>query len=75
VEDDLAARCRSLVRGLGLAVAGVDLRRHPAGRWFCFEVNPSPAFTYYQASTGVPIGEGIADLLIRGAGSALPSCQ
>ena len=73
LEADVAERCVSVVRGLGLAVAGVDLRYHPAGRWFCFEVNPSPAFTYYQSATGQPIGEAIADLLIRGACLARPS--
>jgi hypothetical protein len=67
LEGGVAERCRSLARGLGLAVAGVDLRYHPAGRWFCFEVNPSPAFTYYQDQTGLRIGEAIAELLIRGA--------
>jgi glutathione synthase/RimK-type ligase-like ATP-grasp enzyme len=75
LEDDVAERCRSLVRGLRLSVAGVDLRYHPARRWFCFEVNPSPAFTYYQAATGQPIDEAIADLLIRGACPSDPSAS
>ena len=70
---DVAERCRALAHGLGLAVAGVDLRCHPDGRWFCFEVNPSPAFSYYQAATGQPIDEAIAELLIRGACPAPPS--
>lgn len=62
---DIADRCRALTMSLGLHVAGVDLRRDPEGRWYCFEVNPSPAFTYYQAATDQPIDEAIADLLIR----------
>ena len=45
---DLVERCRSLAFSLGLEVAGLDLRRHPDGAWYCFEVNPSPAFSYYQ---------------------------
>jgi glutathione synthase/RimK-type ligase-like ATP-grasp enzyme len=72
LDAEVAERCLSLVHGLGLAVAGVDLRFHPTGRWFCFEVNPSPAFTYYQAVTGQPIDEAIAALLIRGACFAPP---
>jgi len=67
--SELAERCRSLARMLGLHVAGIDLRYHPSGRWFCFEVNPSPAFTYYQDETGQPIDAAVARLLIRGYNS------
>jgi glutathione synthase/RimK-type ligase-like ATP-grasp enzyme len=67
LEPDVIDRCVAVTRGLGLAVAGVDLRHHPAGRWFCFEVNPSPAFSYYQSATGLPIGQAIAQLLSRGS--------
>lgn len=56
-------RCRALTRGLGLLLAGIDLRLSPDGRWYCFEVNPSPGFTYYQAWTNQPIDEAIARLL------------
>lgn len=59
-------RCRALVRASGLFLAGVDLRQSLDGRWYCFEVNPSPAFTYYQAWCGQPIDEAIARLLVRG---------
>ena len=60
---DVAERCLSAARLLGLQVAGIDLRRAPDGRWFCFEVNPSPGFTYYEANTGQPIADAIAGLL------------
>lgn len=63
VPADISDRCRALTAGLGLRVAGIDLRRRPDGRWFCFEVNPSPAFSYYQAHTAQPISEAIARLL------------
>jgi glutathione synthase/RimK-type ligase-like ATP-grasp enzyme len=44
---EIAERCRAVTHKLGLVVAGIDLRR---GRhdWVCFEVNPSPAFTYFD---------------------------
>jgi glutathione synthase/RimK-type ligase-like ATP-grasp enzyme len=64
---DCADRCRALAAAMKLLVAGVDLRRTPDGRWYCFEVNPSPGFTYYQAETKQPIGEAIAQLLIAGS--------
>ena len=65
VSAEIADQCRAMVTGMGLAVAGIDLRHTPDGRWFCFEVNPSPAFVYYEEATGQPIGQAIAHLLIR----------
>jgi glutathione synthase/RimK-type ligase-like ATP-grasp enzyme len=63
---DLTARCRGLAAALGLHVAGIDLRCSESGRWVCFEVNPSPGFTFYQEETGQPIAESIAHLLTTG---------
>jgi len=63
--QDVTDRCRTLTRALGLSVTGIDFRRDSEGRWYCFEVNPSPAFTYYQAATNQPVDEAIADLLER----------
>jgi glutathione synthase/RimK-type ligase-like ATP-grasp enzyme len=60
----LAQRCRDLARNLELPVAGIDLRYHPAGEWFCFEVNPSPAFAYFENETGQPIAAAVARLLM-----------
>jgi D-alanine-D-alanine ligase-like ATP-grasp enzyme len=48
---------------LGLLVAGIDMRCCADGRWVCFEVNPSPGFSFYEAATGQPIAAAIADLL------------
>jgi glutathione synthase/RimK-type ligase-like ATP-grasp enzyme len=63
IPDDIAERCVTVTHALGLRLSGVDLRRAPDGRWFCFEVNPSPAFTYYEAHTGQPIADAVASLL------------
>lgn len=60
---ELAARCRALAHRLGLPLAGIDLKFAPDGRVYCFEVNPSPAFTYYESHTGQPIARGIAEYL------------
>jgi glutathione synthase/RimK-type ligase-like ATP-grasp enzyme len=62
---EVADRCRAMTTGMGLAVSGIDLRRTPDDCWVCFEVNPSPAFVYYEAATGQPIGSAIARLLVR----------
>lgn len=66
---ELADRCRRLAESLGLDLSGIDLRRTPEGEWCCFEVNPSPAFTFYAEATGQPIGEAVARLLADGAES------
>jgi RimK-like ATP-grasp domain len=66
IEPELADRCRVLAAELRLPVAGIDLRRTPEGRWYCFEVNPSPGFTFYQEATGQKIAEAIASLLVGG---------
>jgi len=63
IPTSVADRCRALAAALGLVVAGVDLRLTPGGEWYCFEVNPSPAFTYYESATGLPIANAIAALL------------
>lgn len=66
LEPDLAKRCRRLAAELDLPFAGIDLRRTPEGRWYCFEVNPSPGFTFYQKATGQKIAEAVASLLAGG---------
>jgi glutathione synthase/RimK-type ligase-like ATP-grasp enzyme len=61
--DALAQRCLGLSRALGLAFAGIDLKLTPRGEVYCFEVNPSPAFSYYEAHTGQPIARAVAHYL------------
>jgi glutathione synthase/RimK-type ligase-like ATP-grasp enzyme len=64
--EDVASASRQLAHSLELVVEGVDLRRTPEGEWYCFEVNPSPGFTFYQESTKQPIDQAIARLLVAG---------
>lgn len=61
--EEIADRCRKMTHAMNLLVAGIDLRRTPNDAWYCFEVNPSPGFTYFQNATGQPIAEAIAHLL------------
>lgn len=60
----LEARCIELAHGLDLPLAGIDLRITPEGEAVCFEVNPSPAFSYYEGDTGQPISRAIAEYLV-----------
>ncbi len=62
----LGERLVTLTKDLGLIVSGIDLRVTPEGKWVCFEVNPSPGFTFYEDATDQPIAEAIADLLQAG---------
>jgi glutathione synthase/RimK-type ligase-like ATP-grasp enzyme len=60
---ELAARCVALAAALGLDLAGIDLRLTPGGQAYCFEVNPSPVYSYYEAHTGQPMATAIARYL------------
>lgn len=57
----IRARCVDLGEALALPFCGVDLRRTPGGEWVCFEVNPSPAYSYYEGHSG----QAISDALVR----------
>lgn len=59
--QEVERRCICLAGALELPFAGIDLRVTPDGRWSCFEVNPSPGYSYYQQSTG----QAISDSLVR----------
>jgi RimK-like ATP-grasp domain len=60
---EVAERCIAAARAMELPVAGLDLRYSSAGDWYCFEVNPSPGFSYFQRQTGQQIDVAIAALL------------
>lgn len=61
----VAERSRALAAALGLPFAGIDLRRTPEGRWYCFEVNPSPGFTFYEPDEDPFIADAVARLLLN----------
>ena len=73
IPAEVAARCVALSHAMELPLSGIDLRRSPDGEFVCFEVNPMPAYSYYEAHTGLPISAALADLLIaaeRSSGEA-----
>jgi hypothetical protein len=65
---EVADRCVALAERMELPLAGIDLRRRPDGEFVCFEVNPMPAYTYYESHTGLPISQALAALLIGSDG-------
>lgn len=57
---EVEAGCVRLAQALGLPFAGIDLRITPDRQVYCFEVNPCPGFSYYEANTGQPISHAVA---------------
>jgi len=64
VPAEVAARCLRISSDLELPLAGIDLRLTPGGEWFCFEVNPSPAYSCFEEAADHRIAAAIADVLI-----------
>jgi len=64
--DAVAEACLRLADKLDLLFAGIDLKVTPDGEYYCFEVNPSPGFIYYEINSGQPISAALADLLRTG---------
>lgn len=63
LSPELSERCVRLAEGLQLPFAGIDLKITPSGEVFCFEVNPSPGYSYYENNTGQPIARALARYL------------
>lgn len=68
LSGDVSARCVALSKSLGLVLSGIDFRVTPDGRWVCFEVNPSPAFTYFEPWPEAPIADALATFLVNSMG-------
>lgn len=60
---ELADRCVKLAAALELPFCGVDLRQRSDGSWVCFEVNPSPGYSWYEQEAGLPIGDTLVKWL------------
>lgn len=69
----VAAACLRVARQLGLLLSGIDLKETPEGNYYCFEVNPSPGFLYYEQGTRQPISSALATLLHDGYTDSQPS--
>jgi glutathione synthase/RimK-type ligase-like ATP-grasp enzyme len=67
----VAESCLVLARKLDLLLTGIDLKETPDGQYYCFEVNPSPGFLYYERHSRQPISIALANLLHQGLQSGL----
>lgn len=61
--DDVARRCVELSERLGLPFCGIDLMARPDGSWVCFEVNPSPGYSWYEQAADLPIADALVSWL------------
>jgi hypothetical protein len=61
--EDVAAKLRALLAGLGLRYAAIDLRRRDDGEHVFLEVNPSGQWLFVEERTGLPITDALASLL------------
>lgn len=61
--DAIRDRCVRLSKSLNLPLCGIDFKRTPDGEYVCFEVNPSPAYSYYEENAGQPISSAIVEYL------------
>jgi glutathione synthase/RimK-type ligase-like ATP-grasp enzyme len=64
--QQVAESCLLLARKLDLLLTGIDLKETPDGQYYCFEVNPSPGFLYYERHSRQPISLALANLLHKG---------
>lgn len=67
--EDVRLRCLQVSAALNLPLAGIDLLRDADDRWWCFEVNPSPAYSCFEEPTGLPIAAALVRWL---AGPEVP---
>jgi glutathione synthase/RimK-type ligase-like ATP-grasp enzyme len=72
--DAIADRCVRLSRDLQLPFCGIDLMRTPDGEFYCLEVNPSPAYSFYQETTGQPIATALVRYLATGDPKESSAC-
>jgi hypothetical protein len=59
----VARRSIAVAAHMGLQIAGLDLRCAPNEEWYCFEINPCPAYSCYELATGQPISAALAEML------------
>jgi glutathione synthase/RimK-type ligase-like ATP-grasp enzyme len=62
--EHVVERCVLLAKKLMLPFVGIDLKVTPDDEVYCFEVNPCPAFSYFEANTGQPIARAVARYLV-----------
>jgi hypothetical protein len=63
VPEAVAQDCIRLTKECGLFFSGIDLKETPAGDFYCFEINPSPGFSFFECVTNQRISLALISLL------------
>jgi glutathione synthase/RimK-type ligase-like ATP-grasp enzyme len=61
--ENVESHCLRLTRQLDLAMSGIDLKETPAGELYCFEVNTSPAFPFYESPARPVVADALGQFL------------
>ncbi|MFD0856145.1 MvdC/MvdD family ATP grasp protein [Actinomadura adrarensis] len=64
--DEVVKRTQALLAELNAVYAAVDFIVTPDGDWVFLEVNPAGQFMWMQHDLNLPLGDTMADLLMRG---------
>ena len=64
--EGVSSLCIQLVQSLSLNFGAIDLVLTPDGRYVFLEINPSGQWLWIEELTDLPIGDAIADCLLRG---------
>jgi glutathione synthase/RimK-type ligase-like ATP-grasp enzyme len=63
---NIEKKCFELSKKLNLPLCGIDLFETVDGDFFCFEINPSPGYSYFQSNAQLPISDAIVKYLEYG---------
>ena len=61
--DNIADRCREIVKRLGLRYGAIDLVLDPTGKFWFLECNPNGQWAWIENRTGLPIAAAIVDAM------------
>lgn len=61
--EEIHEKCIKLNKLLSLEFSGIDLIRSDNDEWYCFEVNTSPGYTWFEENALLPITENIVKYL------------
>jgi glutathione synthase/RimK-type ligase-like ATP-grasp enzyme len=64
--EAIAARCRAVMKRLGLVYGAIDLIVTPDGRYVFLEVNQMGQFLFVEWACGMPVLDAFAELLLQG---------
>mgnify|MGYP006423478843 CR=1 FL=1 len=65
VPESVKEQCRKIAQEFGMEWTAIDWRLKPTGEYIFLEANFSPMFVHFERETGFPIGEKLAELLMR----------